>query len=389
MTSLKRRLRQKLGFYYRFVKTYLSNRAVFNGLIDLSHKPLVYFSIVDDKEVPESEVLERVKAGDVIMVRNLLGQLALQAQFEQLIAEHFAVDYQQLGDIHKLKTIEQIVDDALVVRRSPLTLILQSSIMQRILSPHLKAVFLELMPNLRLHLPYAKVKAHEQYIESRMGRGKINPHGQHKDSWRYHPKNTINVWISLTEANDRNGLSILPHSFDYNPKFDAKAQEIAQGVKTYPAQQWVTDMQPGDAIIFGAELLHGSIINTSNQSRVCLSMRCTPSEPEFHKKVTYNYIKVEDGRFDNLSGSKLKATGDFEPQSSDARFEPAEQKASGITPRHYDEQHIDLEVAGELKRFPRYCPHAGTDLLNGELNDQGKLMCPSHRMCLGGKPCQG
>lgn len=387
MTSLKMRVRKKLGFYYRFVKTYFKNKAVFNDLIDLSERELTYYSIVDKREIPESEVLQRVAEGDVIMVRNMLGQLGLQQQFEQVVKENFNVDYDQLEDIHKLKNIEQIVDDALVVRRTLSTLVLQSSIMKRILSPHLKAVFLELMPNLRLHLPYGKVKAHEQYIESRMGRGKINPHGQHKDSWRYHPKNTINVWIALSEANDKNGLSILPKSESYNPRFDAKIQEIATGVKTYPSQHWVTDMQAGDGIIFGAELLHGSIINTSNKTRVCLSMRCTPSEPEFHKRVTYNYIKVEDGKFDNLSRGKLVPSGEFEPVSSDNIFEPAERIGSSIEPEYFDEQHITVKVAGQSKQFPRYCPHAGTDLLNGELDDNGDLMCPSHRMCIKGKSC--
>lgn len=387
MMPLKTRIRKKLGFYYRFAKTYFKNKAVFNQLIDLSDKPLTYYSIVDKREVPESEVLKRVQGGDVIMVRDMLGQLGLQSRFDQLIKDFFALDYQQLAEIHKLKNIEQIVDDALAVRHSVPTLILQSSIMRRILSPHLKAVFLELLPNLRLHLPYGKVKAHEQYIESRMGRGKINPHGQHKDSWRYHPKNTINVWIALSEANDKNGLAILPHSEDYNPRFNAKIQEIATGVKTYPSQQWVTDMQPGDGIIFGAELLHGSIINTSSKTRVCLSMRCTPSEPEFHKRVTYNYIKVEDGKFDNLSKGKLNASGEFEPICRDSLFEPSEQKGTSIEPVSYDEQYINLEVAGEVKQFPRYCPHARTDLLNGELDEQGNLLCPSHRMCISGKPC--
>jgi hypothetical protein len=292
-----------------------------------------------------------------------------------------------LGDIHNLKTVEQIVDDALAVRHSVPTLILQSSIMKRILDPHIKASYIELQPNLRLHLPYGKVKQHEAYVESRMGRGKLNPHGQHKDSWRSHPKNTINVWVAMSEANDKNGLALLPQSSEYQPRFDDGLQEIADGVKTYPSQQYTTDMQPGDAIIFQAELVHGSIINMTKKTRVALSMRCTPTEPEFHKRVTYNYIKVEGGKFDNLSKGKLFNHGDFEPLSRDSVFEPVEARNSSIMPVEYDDNHIKLEVNGQVKLFPRRCPHAGTDLLNGELDDNGQLLCPSHRMCIAGKPC--
>ena len=385
MLSVGSPLRKFLGFYYRFARQYGVNRKVYQQLIDLAHLPVRYYSVLLQDEIVESKVLEQVEAGDVIVVRDLIGQLQLYPQLEAITQQFFNLSYQQLSAIHQLKTVEQVVDDALAVRHALPTLVLQSSIMRRLLAPHVDKQYLELQPNLRLHLPYGKVKQHEQYIESRMGRGKLNPHGQHKDSWRYHPSNTINVWVALSEANDKNGLSLLPQSASYMPRFDAKAQEIAQGVKTYPSQQYVTDLKLGDALIFQAELVHGSIINMTNQTRVALSMRCAPSEPNFHQRVTYNYIKTGIGGFNNLSASKLRAKGEFEPLSRDIEFAPSEAKQTAIKPLKFDEQHIDLEVDGQTKQFPRYCPHAGTDLLNGELNEQGQLLCPSHRMCVKGK----
>jgi hypothetical protein len=113
-------------------------------------------------------------------------------------------------------------------------------------------------------------------------------------------------------------------------------------------------------------------------------MRCTIAAPQFHKKVQFNYIKVHNGRFDNLSKLKLNPQADFEPLSRDETFAPMEAKNTGIKPLAVDEQHIELE--GISRRFPRYCPHAGTDLLGGELKEQGQLICPSHRMCLSGNP---
>ena len=368
-------------------KQYRKNKAVFNQLLDLQHCPLSYYSVLQQRDIEESEVMTQVERGDVIVLKNMVEKLNLQARMNALSKDYFGVDYSQLGDIHNLKSIEDIVNNALEVRVSMPALVIQSSIMQRILAPHTNTHFLELQPNLRLHLPYAKIKSHETYIESRMGRGKLNPHGQHKDSWRYHPKNTINVWLALSKVNDKNGLAILPQTAEYHPKFNAVEQEIAPGVKTYPSQQYVPEMEPGDALIFQAELLHGSIINMTQQTRVALSMRCTTSEPQFHKRVNYNYIKIDHGRFDNLTRIKLTAKGGFEPPSNDTSFTPMEQKNSGIEPIEYDEKHIKLEVNGQIRQFPRKCPHAGTDLLNGELDEKGQLLCPSHRMCFPGKPC--
>ena len=369
-------------------KQYYKNKKVFNNILDLQHFPLSYYSVLKQRDIEEHEVMQQVENGDVIVLKDIISKLDLQDQMDSLSKNFFGLSYSQLSEIHNLKSVEDIVAKALEVRDSIPLLVIQSSIMQRILSPHTEKCFLELQPNLRLHLPYAKIKKYEAYVESKMGRGKLNPHGQHKDSWRYHPKNTLNIWIALTNVTNKNGMALLPESIDYHPKFNAAEQEIASGVKTYPSQQYTTDMEPGDALLFQANLLHGSIINTSDKTRVALSMRGTTSEPQFHKRVTYNYIKIENGQFDNLSKIKLTAKGSYEPLSIDSNFTPMEQKNTGINPIEYDEHHIKLAIHGEIRSFPRKCPHAGTDLLNGELNKEGQLMCPSHRMCLTGKLCK-
>jgi hypothetical protein len=378
---------KKLGFYYRFIRQYYKNKAVFKQLIDLSAYPINYFSVLKNEMVDEADVLHLVESGDIIIVKDLISQLGLLSQFNDLVQAFFSIEQNQLADIHKLKSVENIINDALAIRHDISTLILQSSIMKRLLTPHVEFPYIELQPNFRLHLPYTIIKSHERLIESRMGRGKLNPHGQHKDSWRYHPKNTINIWLSLTEATQHNGLAILPESADYHPKFDIKKQEIANGVKTYPMQQYISQMAAGDALIFKAELLHGSIINTSDKTRATLSMRCTTEKPEFHKKVIYNYIKTNGKKFENISREKLIPSGSFEPKSTDTTFAPAEEKQTSIKPIEFDEKTIILLIDGEKYAYPRWCTHAGTDLLNGELDGHGNLLCPSHRLCHLAKRC--
>lgn len=366
------------------LKSYNKNKAVFDSLLQLDGV-VEYFSVAQQGIIPEADALNAVQRGDVLILRNVVERLGLQAKFEQLVQEYFSLTYSNLAQVHQLQSVEQIVENVQAARYSPLSLQLQSSLMRRLLQPHTNTMYLELQPNLRLHLPYDYVKGQEQYIEEKVGRGKLNPHGQHKDSWRGHPNNTINVWVALTPANDQNGMSILLNSLDYHPCHDSQGQEIMPNVRTYPSQHYVTDLQPGDAVMFRAELLHGSIINQHSDTRVALSMRCSVEKPEFHRNYRYNYIGIERGKFNNLTNEKSFAKHWFIPESSQTSFAPAETKATSIQPAYVDEKRIELRCGDQIKVYPRYCPHAGADLLNGELNAEEHLLCPSHRRCIKGK----
>ena len=365
----------------------IKNSFVFRSIIPLGQYSLNYYSILQGRDIDEQEVMKAVDSGDIIVVKNLVEKLNLGEQVDQLCRESFACPYQDLENIHRDQSVEQILENAFTGRNDPLCLTIQSSIMARLLEVHSPAYYLELQPNLRPHLPYRLIREKEQFIESRIGRGKLNPHGQHKDSWRFHPENTLNVWLSLTAATPENGLALLPQSQGYCPRFSETEQEIEHGVKTYPSQQWVTDLDKGDALIFKAELLHGSIINMSENTRFAFSMRCSIEKPVFHRDHQYNYIGVDRGSYRSLLIDKVFRSHEFAPESADSVFPPSEARQTSIEPKSYDEQHIVLEVDGNLRRFPRYCPHAQRDLLFGELSSEGELLCPSHRMRFKGKAC--
>ena len=80
-------------------------------------------------------------------------------------------------------------------------------------------IFIELRPNIRLHPPYDFSRRYTNQIESKIGTGQMTTHSVHKDSWYFHPKNTLNVWVALTKTSDLSGLSVLENSQDYYPKF--------------------------------------------------------------------------------------------------------------------------------------------------------------------------
>lgn len=381
-----KQVRKWLGDYYRFVEKWLKNRAVARNLINLSEYPLSYYSVLKNDAIPESKVFEQLESGDIIIVRDLLNQLNIAAEMESIVETYFDVTLSELVNVHRTTSIDSLVSRAWKIRSAMSLLTLQSSVLKRLISPHQSTAYIEMEPNMRIHVPYTAVKGHETAIEAKLGRGKINPHGQHKDSWRYHPQNTVNVWLALTDANPFNGMSILPGSLNYHPKFSTKLREIEEQVKTYPSQHWVTDLRAGDAIIFSAELLHGSVINMTARTRACLSMRFTRDEPVFHKKTSPNYMKVTQTGFSNMTWSKLR-TGNFYPESCDVIYPPLEKLGTSLRPLQVTESQIKLNINGKIKCFPRFCPHAGKDLLTGELDSNGDLLCPAHRMSFKGKEC--
>ncbi len=356
------------------------NRKIFRNVISLDDCDLGYRSVLLGRMISEQEVAQHIAAGDVIIVESLVQKLGLKDRLDRFCRSHFATGFEHLENIHNSQSVEQILDSAFHARSDEECLAIQTSIMSRLLKPHSNNYYVELQPNLRLHLPYKSIRDEEALIEKIIGRGKLNPHGQHKDSWRYHPENTINVWIALTAATPRNGMAILPESLDYQPRFSVHEQEIEERVRTYPSQQWVTDLSPGDAVLFRAELLHGSIINTSTQTRFAFSMRCSLEEPAFHRDHQYNYVGYRSGRWHSLVFNKLFRAHDFQPLSRDESFAAAESRGAGLSPEYYDEECIQLRINGELKTFPRRCPHAGRDLLFGELDADGSILCPAHRM---------
>ena len=299
----------------------------------------------------------------------------LTSKFKALIQKHFKVELDNLEDLHKLIKIDEIVKGTKTLKSDQDLLSLEVTMLKNIFSAY-PELFLELMPNIRPHLPFQTLKNFENEIEKEIGRGKMNPHGPHKDSWRYHPKNTINAWMSLSKATPDNGMFILPESIDYNPSF--KNNEIIPGSEVYFERQFLTDLNPGDMVLFSAEMLHGSILNNIDKTRFAFSMRCTLSEPEFHADFMYNFVRVKP-TFSNLLYEKFFKPSNFKPEIGD-KFHNDFGKVNRENQFHnITENYLEIKHDGKIKRFPRKCPHKGIDLINGKVTN-GILKCPQHQM---------
>ncbi len=335
-----------------------------------------FVDVVSGEAVAKSDVLQRLDAGHILLAKDFLNNTGLTDDFSRVMSGAYGIPYEDLDRIHELLTIEKILDVTEQLKMDENILQLECSIFHGLFgdSPELYA---ELMPNLRPHVPYQTVRGKEAEIEARVGRGKMNAHGPHKDSWRFHPSNTINVWLALSDVTPLNGMMLVPHSTGYQPKF--ANNEIVPGCDTYPEKQYLTQMNSGDALLFRAELMHGSILNQTDKTRFAFSMRCTVEQPDFHRDFMYNYVRIAPS-FSNLTTVKLAAKSSFEPASRDeffTDFGPQERPLREIAREEGDT--LIVQTPDGEKSFCARCPHQGVPLRDGRL-ENGKIVCAQHQL---------
>ncbi len=351
------------------------NYRVYKGSAEVDLGDIELVDIQTGSRLQKNELLQKVEAGGVVVARDLVGAAGLEENFKSFFESRFGIDYADAHKVHDLMPVSELIGKIKNFKDDP-ELLSYSTTFIRSLFADQKELYVELMPNLRPHLPYRKTLKHLKEIEARVGRGKLTPHGPHKDSWRYHPNNTINVWIALTDVNNLNGMFLLPESRDYYPMF--AENEIVPGCHTYPNMQYLTQLKKGDAVIFSAELLHGSVINQTEFTRFALSLRCTTEVPEFHKSFTYNYIQVSPG-YSNLGGLKLLSKSSFEPGSTDRHYNKLGEADDRVKVVDKDDRYIHVDVNGEIKRYPRKCPHNKVELADGVLEGDC-IVCPQHQL---------
>lgn len=365
------------------MRTYLQDYYISRGLKRVKQLKLT-FTDIQGNSLCSDEALDLVMAGGIVLLPDYLDNFK-----ETIGVLEFSDKCQRRMlralELNSKKTAKQIAKIILKSRKSNKVLGYQTQLLGTLASSFADTFYLEMEPNLRFQLPYKKVHRFQAAIEGIVGPGQVTPHGAHKDSWFKHPKNTLNLWVPLSKTTPKNGLFILPKSQDYYPRFEG--QEIANDVETYIEDQWETDLERGTAVLFLAELLHGSIINqTQSQTRSTLSMRFCLEAPNAQAEM-YDYRKVE-----MVNGNYQFA--DFVPEAS---FDPLDYCRDTFKPavfnqirqpRRIEENKIIIEGKSPNQEihFPRRCPHAGYDLSKACFDAKSnQLICPLHHVAVKGK----
>ena len=144
------------------------------------------------------------------------------------------------------------------------------------------------------------------------------------------------------------------------------------------------DLEPGDLVVFLAELMHGSIINQTNDTRYTLSMRLSTTMPNSHIDKLYWY---DDLRI-NKDKANLKRVTIGEGSFNPASIHSDKYNGANIQDSKYkliqENSHIRVEdvTNGQcMGKFSKKCPHQGVNLMGGHYcAERNGLVCPAHRM---------
>ena len=112
-------------------------------------------------------------------------------------------------------------------------------------------------------------------------------HGPHVDTWYGHSYDGINLWWSIDGVNRDNTVILYPDMFGLPLEYDPKSMYLAAGVPVSKPHH--VDIRPGQLLIFNSEMLHGTQVNISNDTRIVLTTRLNPGQPRFNDDAPFNF----------------------------------------------------------------------------------------------------
>jgi nitrite reductase/ring-hydroxylating ferredoxin subunit len=311
-----------------------------------------------------SAALDLVNTGQILVIPNCIRQDGWLGRLQSIVREGLRSSGGDPGlsrtirleEMHRHYSGEQIVRaaDATIRRVKPLS----GRLLQEVFRGRLgmeERFWFDRRPKVRFHPPTTTLDEDPQVFRDyarRRGHGKVDAHDPHLDSWHHCPVNSVNLWIALGRVTPRNGMSAFPDTH-------GRARVERGQVHDVATNQWYgkgvdTDLEPGDAWLFPGDLLHTSILNASDETRVAISFRLTFSKPYFSGSGTESFV---DSRY---AGTPLEYWTLQHPADPVRRL-------------------VCRDHGGRYTVVARHCPHRGADLAAGELTAEG-LVCPWHRL---------
>ena len=376
----------------------------------------------------------RILDGEVFVLRRGLQQLGI---FDTLIEASLSGIRAAAGDDTAAKVREAGFDrihewvnpgdlpaltDAVYNVMTPIAHKILGSLVPRVF-PGAGSYYYERSPNVRFHIPFDRAAQHRRefskFAEKR-GEGKIAAHGPHRDQWVDCPSNAINVWIAIGPV--RRGNSLTVFSKDYHREFAFKDGYIQNGERLRKPLSF--DLEPGDAVLFLSNHLHGSELNRTDRTRYVVSYRVTFGKPHYPHGHYHHYVhgglaggpwRALAGIPQNLQASffryqwrrlRYKVTGRGKMSGADSASVRNSRPQAEPLPPDASLALADFPVGAiravsknvciarpeehEFVAVSRYCPHTGGDLTGGWIDD-GKIVCPLHSLTFdcttGTSPC--
>jgi nitrite reductase/ring-hydroxylating ferredoxin subunit len=226
-------------------------------------------------------------------------------------------------------------------------------------------------------------------------------HGPHLDSWVGHSRNGRNIWWAITDVPSGAGMVLYPELAGATLPFDPRTLYIKAGYQL-PKPTYLP-LQAGEMLVFDPEVLHGTHLNTTNRTRVAVSLRLNAMRPRFDPACFYArefwrrasdieasrdevlHLRREDN-FDAPNYLKL-----IEPPSSLPVLSGRFDMDSGIVHAVINDaamatqrlivnagpyRFMVVRTGEGLKAYSAACPHYGIDLADGG-SDERTIYCPA------------
>ncbi|MBV8580707.1 MAG: phytanoyl-CoA dioxygenase family protein [Candidatus Eremiobacteraeota bacterium] len=224
-------------------------------------------------------------------------------------------------------------------------------------------------------------------------------HGPHVDSWTGHSKDGINVWWAISDVPADAGMVLYPSVTPTDVACDPRSLYVRSGYALPPPA--FVPLAAGELLVFDPELLHGTHLNVSAQTRVAVSLRLNERRPAFDPDCFYArefwrrasdvvagrstvlHLKREEhlaarapapARPPAAAPTVTVAPGD---DATAVALGPASLLAEGerFTAAMGDRRVLVLRTPSGVHAFDAACPHYGIDLSDG--GAQGEtLACP-------------
>jgi len=226
-------------------------------------------------------------------------------------------------------------------------------------------------------------------------------HGPHRDSWTGHSRGGRNIWLAIGDVPAEAGMVLYPETNDDDLRCDPRSFYLAPGCPL--PRPTCQPLKAGEMLVFDPEMLHGTHLNTTNSTRVAISLRLNAAKPTFDPSCFYARefwrlaSDIEQGRDEvhflrrenNLGPALIEQQG--KPRAALPRIAGTIDSAASILQATLDEESASaprvivvaapyrimvVRVNNGLKAYKAACPHNGADLADGGCDDS-KLYCPA------------
>ncbi|MEW6492482.1 MAG: Rieske 2Fe-2S domain-containing protein [Cyanobacteriota bacterium] len=232
-----------------------------------------------------------------------------------------------------------------------------------------------------------------------------NAYGPHLDSWYGSALDGINLWWAIAGVKEDNSMIFYPEMFGRYIKYKQDYAYLPPGVTL--TKPYKVEIPDGSVLVFNSDLLHGSQLNISTQTRIVTAPRVILGQPKFNSDSQpmefsgwYSSEDIAKGNWENPRKFSMKEKlgivyEDRKKSHVEKRIAitvnsslsdgtpielcPAETIGIGekMLVNLQKESIIVFRTKEGFQAVAALCPHMKINLIDG-FHDEQQIYCPGH-----------